>query len=216
MQILITGKTGEGKTTLASEIQALLESLGFGVEQKDPDVGGLSAVHEARLLELQKRQLTVTVLTKTADSSRGSPASCDPDAVEEALMSKKGPSMLDFLPKSLAEMCEDELTRRVRQSYLVQPRVEQRRRLSYVIKLSVELDRIEKESVFATAFGMSGIEAVMEGNWEEVLWTYEHFSFAHEKKELQDRFCPLWQPYRDIIKAAYDTRPIQGVQKSTH
>lgn len=216
MQILITGVKREGKTTLASEIQALLESLGFGVEQKDPDVGAAGpAAHEARLLELQRRGLTVTVLTETVDSSQSPSASCDPVS-KEAVVPKKGPNLLDFLPKSLAEMYEDELAKRVRRSYLVQTRVEQRRRLSYIIKLSVELDRIEKESVFATAFGISGIEAVMEGDWEEVLWTYEHFSFADEKKELQDRYCPLWQSFREIIKAAYDTRPIQGVQKSTH
>jgi hypothetical protein len=38
MHIIIVGEPGEGKTTLASEIQALLNSLHVPVVQEDPDV----------------------------------------------------------------------------------------------------------------------------------------------------------------------------------
>lgn len=214
MRITISGRKGEGKTTLASEIQVLLESLGLAVQQDDPDVGPevTPGLHELRTIALRKQKVVVTIRTETIkEPAPTAPVSCNPwPALFESL------PLRSVLPKFISEMFEDELAQRVRRSYLVQDRVEQRRRLRYVVDLSAELHKIEQENIFSVAFGLLSIEAVMEGDWREVLDNHKHLSFEHESQEIQEEHEPRWRQFREILKAAFDTRPIQGVQKIKH
>jgi hypothetical protein len=87
-------------------------------------------------------------------------------------------------------------------SYFLQMRPERRARLDAVIELAVELDAIQKQEIFATAFGRSAIEAVIEGDWKTARDHVDWLSFREERPEVQSKYGPLWERFRVILLAA--------------
>ena len=72
LKIIIMGAAGEGKTTLASEIAALLESLNMNVTVRDADLDSGSRnpeIHEGAVEAMAGREVEIT--TVQTQRSRG-------------------------------------------------------------------------------------------------------------------------------------------------
>jgi hypothetical protein len=105
---------------------------------------------------------------------------------------------MTFLPRILAQHLDSELSR----SWSFADRGERRRRLNFVIQLSVELDAIRKVSVFCCRLGESAIEAIILGDRVLALDCCEHFTFVEEGNETRERYAPLWSNFVRILRAA--------------
>lgn len=93
------------------------------------------------------------------------------------------------------------------QSWTNQTRKECKRRLHYVIKLSVALENIKQVSVFSTALGEAAIECVIRGKEDEVVVWIDAFSFSEEGQEVQDKYTPLWEPFTTLLRECVNTWP---------
>jgi len=91
---------------------------------------------------------------------------------------------------------------RLLRSYFLQARPERKARLDTIMELSVELDVIQKQEIFATAFGWSAIEAVIEGDWKAAREHVDWLSFREEGPDIQARYGPLWEKFRATLLAA--------------
>lgn len=93
-------------------------------------------------------------------------------------------------------------------SFLRQGREEKRRRLGYVIRLSVALAKITEVSVWATRLAEGAIEDVIDGDWAGVRECAKDFAGAggfleHVGPDLQ----ALWRSFASVLQEAFDTRP---------
>lgn len=86
--------------------------------------------------------------------------------------------------------------------YYLQSREEQKARLRAVQELSVELADIKKSGLYATAFGDTAIEAVIQGDWRMVRETIGWLSFADEHEELRAKEAPRWEKFRALLLIA--------------
>jgi hypothetical protein len=91
---------------------------------------------------------------------------------------------------------------RLLKSYFLQMRPERTARLDTVIELSVELEAVRKQSIFATGFGRSAIEAVIEGDWKSAREHVDWLSFREEGPDIQAKYGPLWERFRATLLAA--------------
>jgi len=88
-----------------------------------------------------------------------------------------------------------------------QARGERRRRMKYVVALSVEHARVCEQDRFATAWSESTIEAVINGDWNEVkMWT-DSLKFEDEGADIRNIAAPKFAKFVQIATEAYETRP---------
>jgi L-rhamnose isomerase len=88
---------------------------------------------------------------------------------------------------------------RLAASWAIQPREERKRRLHAVLRLSVELARIQETTAFSTRLAENAIEAVIEGDWKMVEEWSEHFTFDSEEEQLRARFAPVFAVFRELL-----------------
>jgi len=101
---------------------------------------------------------------------------------------------------------------------------EKRHLLKYVMLLSAELERIKGISNYATAFGETVIEQIIEGNYKEVeMYLKEMLDFTDvdrqvpgdDNKEGVCSYVQLWFKFRTFTQEAIDTRPANEVAGDT-
>jgi hypothetical protein len=89
---------------------------------------------------------------------------------------------------------------RLARSYTLATRAERQARLRAVIALSVELDRIQSISIYATALGNGAIGDVIEGDWDEVESVMGDLAFEDSTPEVRRDYVPLWAKFREILR----------------
>jgi hypothetical protein len=100
--------------------------------------------------------------------------------------------------EDLATWAETQERELVAKSYALADGGERKARLSAIIALSAELERIRAINIFATALGEGAIEAVIEGDWEEVMgfWSQLDFNLESDGGLVH---CSLWARFREIL-----------------
>jgi len=86
-------------------------------------------------------------------------------------------------------------------SHFLQSPQEKKARLRNVMELSVELASVKGQLKFATAFGESAIEAVIEGEWKRVADHIDWLSF-NDDPSTKERYGEAWRKFREILHAA--------------
>jgi hypothetical protein len=99
---------------------------------------------------------------------------------------------------------EDRQVKALLSSYCLAERPERKARLSTVIELAVELERIKKVSIFATAFHEQAIEAVIEGDWEEAMRINADLNTFCDHDAQAEFYRALWEGFRATVLAACD------------
>jgi hypothetical protein len=129
------------------------------------------------------------------------PRRADP---KERLAELLGPDSTNFLGTglSLREFLELHNAEKIAQSWPLQPREEQRRRLTAVVRLSAELERVREKENFATRLAEMAIEAVIEGDWKMVEEWVEHFSFEDERDEIRIPSSATFATFRELLLQA--------------
>lgn len=89
----------------------------------------------------------------------------------------------------------------------LQARDERRRRMKYVVAMSVEHDRICQQDRFATFWSEACIEAVINGDWDEVKMWAESLKFKNEGPDIRNIAAPKFANFVKIALEAYETRP---------
>jgi hypothetical protein len=87
-------------------------------------------------------------------------------------------------------------------SWSLQPREEQRRRLTAVVRLSADLERIRQTESFATRLAEMAIESVIEGDWKMVEEWAEHFAFEGERDEVRIHGSTIYVTFRELLLQA--------------
>lgn len=127
-----------------------------------------------------------------------------PDSLEVVMDAKEKLSELFERMRSLYTTYQLE---KISKAWCQQPREETKRRLASVIELAVELDSIRKTNGFASSlYGEAAIEAVIEGDEEQLRWIEKELSFAgvigsgHEDQE--EFYRKLWGGFRSKVRKA--------------
>ena len=98
-------------------------------------------------------------------------------------------------------------------SFGQQDRPEKKRRLKYIVLLSVELAKIRETTRFSTAFAEGVIEAVIEGAWKLVSDLARDLTFEEECKESPEsqehyqQYQTIFSTFVTICREAFATRP---------
>lgn len=87
-------------------------------------------------------------------------------------------------------------------SYCLVMRDERKARLHAVMELSVELEKIKKESIFSTGLAEGAMESVIEGDWMKASEYIEYFMFPDHCEETKIKHIPLWANFRLILQTA--------------
>ena len=85
-------------------------------------------------------------------------------------------------------------------SWANQDQAERKRRLSAVMRLSVELARISEITMFSTRLCEMAIESVIEGDWKAVSEWADHFSFESEGEQLRISHAPIFAAFRELLR----------------
>jgi hypothetical protein len=106
---------------------------------------------------------------------------------------------------SLREFMELHSAEKLSLSWSLQPREEQKRRLSAIVRLSAELERIREKEIFATGLAEMAIEAVIEGDWKMVEEWAEHFAFEDERDKIHIHGAAIYGTFRELLLQALRT-----------
>lgn len=88
-------------------------------------------------------------------------------------------------------------------SYVLAMKPERKARLSTIVALSVELERIKAESIYATSLHEQVIEAIIQGDWKEVAEVNAMLAEPHGiDEEYNARYRRLWEGFRAVTLAA--------------
>lgn len=99
-------------------------------------------------------------------------------------------------------MVEESQVKKLLSSYCMAMRPERRARMRHILELAVELDKIKQKSVFGTAFHEQCIEAIIEGDWEEVARTNAFLAEPGCMPEHREEYVKLWENFRTLVMAA--------------
>jgi hypothetical protein len=108
---------------------------------------------------------------------------------------------------TLEKMMQVGLAQSIERAFFRQRKEEKKRRLDFIMRLSVELVKIREHTNFATGICEMAIEDVIEGDWKGVEMWAGHFDFAGECKEMQEQYIPIFAAFQQILNEAYTTRP---------
>lgn len=102
-----------------------------------------------------------------------------------------GLTMRDFMQLHDAE--------KIARSWALQSREERRRRLSAIMRLSIELGHIRATTEFSTRLAEMAIEAVIEGDWKMVEEWAEDYSFSDDNEDIQQKYAPVFAIFRELL-----------------
>lgn len=110
-----------------------------------------------------------------------------------------GLSLVDFMKLYDAEALS--------RAWTLQSRVEKKRRLRAVQRLSVELARMSESVHFATGLAEMAIEAVIEGDWKMVAEWATHLTFDEKGRAFNDpdqrgTFAEIHAVFRELLLQA--------------
>lgn len=91
--------------------------------------------------------------------------------------------------------------------YGTQVQEEQRRRMKYIVAMAAEHERLCERDRFASAWSERCIEAVIEGDWNDVKMWAEHLKFEQEGPNIRNVAAPNFAKFVEIALEAYETRP---------
>lgn len=95
-----------------------------------------------------------------------------------------------------------EIVRYERSFFLADPR-ERRRRLNWVILLSVELAEVERHTIFSTSLARSDIEAVIEGDWRALADAEKYYSFVNEHEDVRAPYAQIYSNFRTLLACCH-------------
>lgn len=126
------------------------------------------------------------------------------------------PTSTNFLGTGLTlqEFMQLGMAEKVEVSWFRQERDERKRRLNFVMELSVELAKIKETTLFSTGLAELGIESLIEGDWKMVQEWAEHFTFQEETHESIKSHASVYARFSELLQQAYDTRPGQMEAKA--
>jgi hypothetical protein len=113
----------------------------------------------------------------------------------------------DDLKGRIMDLLREHTFERICESWFNQQRDERKRRLHFVMELSIELAKIKEHHNFATGLAELGIESVIEGDWKMVQEWAEHFTFTDEHEGTRATYASVYAHYTELLQQAYDTRP---------
>jgi len=96
---------------------------------------------------------------------------------------------------------------RFRRFQAMQAKDERKRRMKYIVAMSVEHDRVCQQDRFATFWSEDCIRAVIEGDWNEVKMWADSLKFEDEGIEIRNIAAPKFAKFVEIALEAYETRP---------
>ena len=100
--------------------------------------------------------------------------------------------------------------KRFKTSFGSQKNTEQRRRLDYIIKASVALHEIRKESIFASGLCEMAIEDIIKGDWNSLQRWAGKIPIFEVASDIKEACEVLWVPFIKIIREAIKTWPEEG------
>jgi hypothetical protein len=106
------------------------------------------------------------------------------------------------ISEKLVVMFEERLLEQILRSWCLADKETRKHRLRTVIELTLELEKIKKVSLFSTAFGEMAIEAVIQGDWQELKEIINFQDFRTEDAKIREEFAPLWENFRVIAQTA--------------
>ena len=89
---------------------------------------------------------------------------------------------------------------KLQRSFFLAPLDERKGRLRAIMRLSVELERIKVETVFATPLGEQIIEEIIEGDWADARKLATEFRFERESERLRIEEAPRWRTFVEIVR----------------
>ena len=116
------------------------------------------------------------------------------------------------------EMFEQRTIEMIQQSWCLQDKGTRKSRLTTVTALVLELEAIKKVSTFSAALGESIIEAVIQGDWQEVEQVAEFLTFEAERGEIRSKYGKLWDTFRvlTVTACAEERRRLPGRVAEAH
>lgn len=114
---------------------------------------------------------------------------------------------MDDLKDKIMDIVHADIVNRVCESWFRQDRSERKRRLHFVIELSVELTKIKEQTEFSTRLAELGIESIIEGDWTIVKEWADHFSFEDERDEIRLSCADVYARFQELLQQAWETRP---------
>lgn len=115
--------------------------------------------------------------------------------------------MIDDLKEKIMDLLREHTFERICESWFNQQRDERKRRLHFVMELSIELAKIKEKMTFSTGLAELGIESVIEGDWKMVKEWADHFSFNEEREEIRLSCADTFARFRELLQHAWETRP---------
>lgn len=117
-------------------------------------------------------------------------------------MRKGENKVVSELLRRVRERFQEYQWKTVLQSYALQSPEERNARLRTILVLSVELDKIRQQDRFSTRLGEIAIEEVIKGDWAGAKMYAALFDFADESEDTRARYVPIWERFRDVLRAA--------------
>lgn len=152
--------------------------------------------------DLREHIKTLKGILRAKDGSK-------PEPTRDLLKSVLDPTNGNFLGTglSLQEWLIAGRLRDFQESFVSQDRGEKKRRMKFLILMSVELVKIREVSRFSTAQAEAAIECVIEGDWQMLNTWAKGFTFEEDGPEAAARYGPLWARFRELCLEAFQTRP---------
>ena len=111
------------------------------------------------------------------------------------------------LKEMLVDILQAHTAERIYESWFNQQRDERKRRLHFVMELSIELAKIKEQMTFATGLAELGIESVIEGDWNMVKEWADHFTFNDERDEIRLSSAEVYARFSELLQQCWETRP---------
>jgi len=88
-----------------------------------------------------------------------------------------------------------------------QARDEKKRRMKYLIALCAEQERLVESDISATGLSEALIEALVQGDWNEVKSWASALTFEEENQSWREEMQKRFAKFVEIAQEAYETRP---------
>jgi len=106
----------------------------------------------------------------------------------------------------LTDLLQAHTAERIYESWFRQERNERKRRLHFVMELSIELAKIKETVNFSTGLAELGIESIIEGDWTMVKEWADHFTFKDEHESIRSH-ASVYARFSELLQQAWETRP---------
>jgi len=99
--------------------------------------------------------------------------------------------------------------KRLAASWAFQDRVEQNRRMHFVLRLAVELHHVRTQTYFATALAESAIEDIITGDWDRLPGWIRMLQFTDDPATQHSR--PIYARFVEVLQEAVDVQASKAV-----